>query len=95
MSRTVELGPRKVEILEPWEAGEFDPPMQDWLQLPVGDGCPYDHSHERWGTRNPCGYFLVRYCKECNQNFRGDVTAHTVMRIVGALTGEPVRLARS
>lgn len=92
--RYVELAARKVLILEPWRAGQYDPPMQEWLQLPVGDACPTDESHVRWGTMNPIGYFAVRVCRECNTKFRGEVTPHDIQRVVDALCGTPVRLGR-
>jgi hypothetical protein len=93
-SRTIRTRPSEVEIVEPWLAGKYDPPMQDWLQLPVGDSCPVDPTHVRWGTRNPCGYLLVRWCKECRAEFRGEVTAHTIASVAEALCGTPRRFAR-
>lgn len=90
-SRVVESHGGRVEIVEPWRAGQHDPPMQDWLCLPAGDVCPADASHIGWGTRNPRGYFLVRYCHVCRAEFRGEVHPHTIHEVVSALCGIPRR----
>jgi len=84
----------RVEIVEPWRAGQYDPPMQEWLQLPAADSCPEDSAHEHWGTRNPRGYFLVRYCKRCHAQFRPEVDARLIAEIAGALVGTPRRFIR-
>lgn len=82
------------ELIEPSEAGRLDPPMQDWLRLPVADSCPDDKTHKYWGTKNPIGYFCVRYCKDCYTEFRGEVTRYDIQRITDALCGTPIRLGR-
>lgn len=92
--RIVETTPSRIAIIEAWKAGQYDPPMQDWLQLPVGDSCPVDEDHRRWGTVNPGGYFYVRKCKECQTRFRGEVTPHMISEIVNALSGVPRRFVR-
>lgn len=89
-SRVVETGAR-IELVQPWRAGQYDPPMQDWLKLPVADSCPADADHQRWGTINPRGYFLVRHCKDCNARFRGAVTTHTIAEVIDALLGRERR----
>lgn len=93
--RLVALPARKVLLLSPVAAGKYDPPMQEWLALPVSDeGCPMCGS-PHWGTENPVGYFLVRRCHDgCGAKFRGAVTPETIRRVVGALNGEEIRLAR-
>lgn len=92
--RVVTVGAYRVEIVEPYAAGEFDPPMQDWLQLPVADSCPEDPAHETWGTSNPQGYFYVRRCHVCGARFRPEVSLNMIRSVVGALTGESRRFAR-
>lgn len=93
--RMVEREAGKVLLLTPAEAGRYDPPMQEWLALPVSeDGCP-ECGGKFWGTTNPVGYFLVRVCHNgCGTKFRGEVTTHTIQRVIEALNGQEVRLAR-
>ena len=88
-----------VELLAPSEAGRYDPPMQEWLDLPAGDACP-ECGSQWWGTDNPIGYFLVRHCHDqhargCNAKFRPEVDARTIQMVVGALCGEKRRLGRA
>lgn len=90
-SKTVISESMQYNIVEPWKAGEYDPPMQDWLRLPVGDNCPVDSAHQRWGTRNPRGYFPVRVCGVCRAEFRPVLNLHMVSEIVDALNGIPRR----
>lgn len=83
-------------LLEPYEAGQHDPPMQEWLQLPVDHRCPVCRS-THWGTKNAIGYFLVRQCHDefgrgCRALFREEATPEMIQRIVSALCGHPVRL---
>ena len=89
--RVIETQSARIELVEPWLAGRLDPPMQDWLALPIGDSCPVDATHRQWGTANPRGYFLVRYCGTCRTKFRCAVTPHLVAEIVAALCGTPRR----
>lgn len=95
MSRVIDVPGGRVELMPPHEAGQYDPPMQDWLTLPVSDHCPL-HPGGQWGTRNPCGYFLVRVCHEdgCAQHFRSAVTVYTIAGVIDALMGRARRLAR-
>ena len=99
MSEIITTTASRVEILEPWEAGERDLPMQDWLQLPQSDeSCPKCGS-SHWGTENPIGYFAVRYCKDehgikCTAKWRGVMNPQTIKEIVSALCGERRRLGR-
>lgn len=84
------------EIVPAWEAGEYDPPMQEWLQLPVSVNCCPTCGSSHWGTRNPRGYFLVREChdelsKGCNAKFRAPASLDMVNNIVEALMGFPRR----
>lgn len=89
-----------VRLAPPWEAGKHDPPMQDWLQLPVGeDECPSCGSRQ-WGTRNPQGYFLVRTCHDehgqgCRAQFRAEPTLSMLRDVMEALMGTPKRFAVS
>ncbi len=99
MGHIQEVAAHRVEILTPVEAGRSDPPMQEWLALPVGDACPACGS-THWGTTNPVGYFAVRVChdehgKGCREHFRSAVTPEMIRRVVGALCGEAIRLGRS
>lgn len=93
MSEIVNVEAYCVEICTPMEAGKYDPPMQEWLALPVGEyGCPFCGSHH-WGTTNPRGYFLVRQCHDeknlgCQAKFRSEVYPQMIAEIVSALTGE-------
>lgn len=92
MGEVVTVNAFRVEICTPEEAGKHDPPMQEWLALPVSnDGCPFCGSHH-WGTSNPRGYFLVRSCHDeknigCRAKFRAEVTPQMIAEVVGALTG--------
>ncbi len=91
-SKVVETKAGQTEIVEPWRAGEYDPPMQDWLRLPIADSCPADPElHREWGTRNPRGYFHVRVCRRCGTEFRAEATASMVAEIAEALSGTPRR----
>lgn len=89
----------KVLLVPPTEAGRNDPPMHEWLALPVGDdGCPACGS-KHWGTRNPIGYFLVRECHDekytgCRARFRGTVSTEMIKRVMDGLLGYDVRLGR-
>lgn len=88
-------GKYKAAIYEPWKAGEHDPPMQDWLRLPVSHGCPNDPEHG-WGTVNPVGYFPVRRCNAgCDLRWRAEVTTNTIRDGIEALCGTPKRLGRA
>lgn len=89
-----------IRILTPIEAGQYDPPMQEWLALPVGLGdgsiCP-ECGSTHFGTANPIGYFPVRDCHDergigCHERYRGPVTSRMIYDVVGALTGVPRRL---
>jgi hypothetical protein len=93
-SRLIQTDAHRVEVMEPWKAAEYDPALSVWLQLPVGDEPPCG-CDEGWGTRNPIGYLKVRVCHGCRRSFRQEVDARLVAEVVGALTGEPKRLARS
>lgn len=90
----IEIPARKVLLLPPADAAKHDPPLAEFLALPMCDEvCPHCQ-HPYWGTRNPVGYLLVRYCKECRGTWRGYPTAETIHRLTGALLGRPERLAR-
>lgn len=89
--RIVETSGARIEIVEPWCAGQHDPPMQEWLRLPVADSCPADDEHRRWGTDNPRGYLHVRRCKTCGSHFRPEVDGYLIESVVSALNGTPRR----
>lgn len=96
MGETVKVDAHMVEICEPWEAGEHDPSMQEWLVLPISEAiCPLCGS-TRFGTGNPRGYFQVRYCHDefvigCMGRWRNPVNAEMILNVVSALNGEPRR----
>jgi hypothetical protein len=99
MSEVVDVAAYRVEICTPMEAGKYDPPMQDWLNLPISTRCPVCGSLH-WGTINPRGYFLVRQCHDqknihCRAKFRGEVDIQMISSVVGALTGEHRRFGMS
>lgn len=98
-ARTVTVDRHKVELVPPTVAGRFDPPMHEWLALPVGENeCP-ECGSTHWGTGNPIGYFLVRKCHDekhigCTANFRSEVHPEMIRRVIDALLGYDVRLHR-
>jgi hypothetical protein len=92
-TRIVETVRTRVELVEPWKRAEPDPPLSEWLQLPAGDSCPHCPANH-WGTRNPGGYFHVRYCKDCKGTFRPEVDTYTIQEVIGALTGQVTRYWR-
>lgn len=83
MSEIVDVEAFRVEICTPEEAGKYDPPMQEWLALPVSEkGCPACGS-QHWGTINPRGYFFVRQCHDqknegCRLKFRQEVDPYMI-----------------
>lgn len=88
--------------MTPQEAGKSDPTMSDWLALPVGKGkrhskCPFCGS-SHFGTANPLGYLLVRYCNDefgigCKGRYRDEVDGHMIHEVTGALLGIPRNFA--
>lgn len=102
-ARIIETQASRVELVEPWEAGKYDPPMQEWLKLPIGHGdqhssCPACGS-THFGTANARGYFLVRVCHDehhtgCKTRFRNVVTTHMITEILDALNGRPRRFLK-
>lgn len=84
----------KVREVPPEICGEYDPPMQEWIQLPISeDGCPGCGSKE-WGTMNPWGYFAVRRCHgTCGMKFRAAADLYMIREVVNALLGFGKRFA--
>lgn len=101
MGEVVKVGGHEVELVYPPEAGRNDPPMHEWLALPVSeDVCPACGS-DSWGTLNVSGYFLVRYCNNgaylgsrCRARFRSAVTPQLILDVVGALNNQPRRFGQ-
>jgi hypothetical protein len=99
MSEIITTKATRVELVDPSEAGRLDPSMQDWLVLPESDtGCP-ECGSTYWGTKNPSGYFLVRYCKDehgqlCKAEWRAPVDPQTIGDVVDALLGVKRRFWR-
>ena len=89
--RVVETEGARIEIVEPWRAALHDPPLSEWLRLPVADSCPADAEHREWGTVNPRGYLLVRTCHICRARFRGAADGYTIAGVIDALNGTPRR----
>jgi hypothetical protein len=88
-----------IELVEPAEAAQHDPPLTEWFKLPewTGDGisCPSCGS-THFGTVNPRGYLLVRHCSDefqrgCTTTFRTPMTLMQISELIEAFNGIPRR----